>query len=151
MGTMASQITSLTIVYSTLYSGADQRKHQSSASLAFLRGIHQGPVNSTHKWPVTWKCFHLMTSSTEFHNELTHWGWDKMAAIFQTTFSNAFSWMKIYKFRLRFHLSLFPRVQLTIFRHCFSGGLAPSRRQAIIWSNDGYFTDAYMCHSAWMS
>ena len=41
MGTIASQITSLTIVYSTVYSGADQRKHQSSASLAFVRGIHR--------------------------------------------------------------------------------------------------------------
>ena len=41
---------------------------------------------------------------------LTHWGRDKMAAIFQTTFSNAFSWMKMFKFRLRFHWSLFPRV-----------------------------------------
>ena len=39
MGTMASHITSPTIVYSTVYSGADQRKHQSSASLAFVRGI----------------------------------------------------------------------------------------------------------------
>ena len=53
MGAMASQITTLTIVYSTVYSGADQRKHQSSASLAFVRGIHRGPVNSPHKWPVT--------------------------------------------------------------------------------------------------
>ena len=50
---------------------------------------------------------------------LTHWGRDKMVAIFQTTFSNAFSWMKMFKFRLRFHWSLFPRVQLTIFQHCF--------------------------------
>ena len=41
MGAITSQITSLTIVYSTVYSGADQRKHQSSASLAFLRGIHR--------------------------------------------------------------------------------------------------------------
>ena len=57
MGTMASQINSLTIVYSTVYSGADQRKHQSSASLAFVRGIHRGPVNSPHKWPVTRKIF----------------------------------------------------------------------------------------------
>ena len=57
MGTVASQITSLTIVYSTVYSGADQRKHQSSASLAFVRGIHRGPVNSPHKWPVTRKMF----------------------------------------------------------------------------------------------
>ena len=57
MGTMASQITSLKIVYSTVYSDADQRKHQSSASLAFVRGIHRGPVNSPHKWPVARKMF----------------------------------------------------------------------------------------------
>ena len=55
MSTIASQITSLMIVYSDIYSGADQRKHQSSTSLAFVQGIHQGPVNSLHKWPVTWK------------------------------------------------------------------------------------------------
>ena len=57
MGAIASQITSLTIVYSTVYSGADQRKHQSSASLAFVLGIHRWPVNSPHKWPVTRKMF----------------------------------------------------------------------------------------------
>ena len=57
MSPTASQITSLTIVFSTVYSDADQRKHQSSASLAFVRGIHRGPVNSPHKWPVTRKMF----------------------------------------------------------------------------------------------
>ena len=57
MDTIASQITSLTIVYSTVYSDADQRKHQSSTSLAIVRGIHRGPVNSSHKWPVTRKMF----------------------------------------------------------------------------------------------
>ena len=57
MGAMASQITRLTIVYSTVYSGADQRKHQNSASLAFVWGIHRWPVNSPHKWPVTRKMF----------------------------------------------------------------------------------------------
>ena len=57
MGMIASQITSLTFVYSTVYSGADHRKHQSSASLAFVWGIRQGPVNSPHKWPVTRKMF----------------------------------------------------------------------------------------------
>ena len=57
MGTIASQISSLTIVYSTVYTDADQRKHQSSASLAFVRGIHRRPVNSPHKWPVTRKMF----------------------------------------------------------------------------------------------
>ena len=57
MGAMAYQITSLTIVYSTVYSDADQRKHQSSVSLAFVRGIRRRPVNSPHKWPVTRKTF----------------------------------------------------------------------------------------------
>ena len=57
MGAMASQITSLTIAYSTVYSDADQRKHQSSASLAFVREIHRWPVNSARKWPVTRKMF----------------------------------------------------------------------------------------------
>ena len=57
MGTMASQITSLTIVYSIVYSDADERKHQSSASLAFVRGIHRGPVNFPHKCTVTRKMF----------------------------------------------------------------------------------------------
>ena len=55
MGAIASQITSLTIALFTVYSGADQRKHQSSVSLAFVRGIHRWPVNSPHKWPVTRK------------------------------------------------------------------------------------------------
>ena len=49
MGAMASQITSLMIVYSTVYTGADQRKHQSPASLAFVRRIHQSPVNSPQR------------------------------------------------------------------------------------------------------
>ena len=57
MGTVASQITSLTIVYTAVYSDADKSKHQSSASLAFVWGIHRGPVNSPHKWPVTRKMF----------------------------------------------------------------------------------------------
>ena len=54
---LTSKITSLTIVYSTVYSGADQRKHQSSASLAFVLGIHRWLVNSPHKGPVTRKMF----------------------------------------------------------------------------------------------
>ena len=147
MGAIASQITSLTIVYSTVYSDADQRKHQRSASLAFVRGIHRGPVNSPHKWPVMRKMFPfddvIMTDPEPracdkpgyfqitykiggrvcicvvLVPSLTDWGRDKMVAIFQTTFSNASYWMKLYKFRLRFHWSLFPRVQLTIFQHWF--------------------------------
>ena len=57
MTILASQITSLTFVYSIVYSGVDLRKHQSSASLAFVREIHRGPVNFPHKWPVTRKMF----------------------------------------------------------------------------------------------
>ena len=53
MGSIASQITCLTIVYSIVYLSADQRKHQSSALLAFVRGIHRRPVNSPHQGPVT--------------------------------------------------------------------------------------------------
>ena len=57
MGAMESQITSLTSFYSTVYSGTDQRKHQSSASLAFVLGIHRWPMNSPYKGPVTRKMF----------------------------------------------------------------------------------------------
>ena len=57
MTMLASQITSLTVVYSIVYSGVNQRRHQSSASLAFVWEIHRWPVNFPHKWPVTWKMF----------------------------------------------------------------------------------------------
>ena len=56
---MSSKITSLTIVYSTVYSGADRRKHQSSASRAFVSRIRRRPVNSPHKRPVTQKMFSI--------------------------------------------------------------------------------------------
>ena len=75
MGTIASQITSLSIVYSIVYSDADQRKHQSSTSLTFVRGIHRGPVNSPHKWPVTREMF-------PFDDVIMHWSkcklWEKV-------------------------------------------------------------------------
>ena len=57
MSAMPSQITSFTIVCLTVYSGTDQRKDQSSASLAFVRGIHWWSVNSPHKGPITRKMF----------------------------------------------------------------------------------------------
>ena len=57
MSTMSSQITGVSIVCSMVCSGADQRKHQSSASLAFVRGIHRRPVDSPHKGPVTGKMY----------------------------------------------------------------------------------------------
>ena len=57
MSAITFQITGVSIVYTTVCSGTNQRKHQSSASLAFVRGIHRWPVNSPHKGPVTWKMF----------------------------------------------------------------------------------------------
>ena len=71
MGTMVSQITSLTNVYSTVYSGTDQRKHQSSVSLAFVCGIHLWSVNSPHKWPVTRKMFDDVIMLFKAHS-ITH-------------------------------------------------------------------------------
>ena len=74
MTTMASQITSLTVVYSTVYSDADQRKHQSSASLAFVRGIHRDRWIPRTKGQLHGKCFHLMTS-TWLNTILAIWVW----------------------------------------------------------------------------
>ena len=55
MGTMASQITSLTIVYSVVYSGADQRKHESSASLAFVWGIPAQMTSNAEDVSIWWR------------------------------------------------------------------------------------------------
>ena len=63
MTTMVSQIISLTVVYSTVYSNANQRKHQSSASLAFVWGIHRDRWIPRTKGQLRGKCFQLMTSS----------------------------------------------------------------------------------------
>ena len=61
MSAMASWITGASILCAAVSSCADQRQHQSSASLAFVRGIQRSPVDSAHKRPGTRKCFHLMT------------------------------------------------------------------------------------------
>ena len=115
MDTMASQTISFMIVYSTVCLGADERKHERSASLAFVRGIHRRPVNSPHKGPVTRKIFPSCRAFylINIHScllrfawllsqilwtdvmDVTHWGRDKMAAVSQTTFSNAFFEMKM--------------------------------------------------------
>ena len=64
---MASQITGVSIVYSTVYSGADQRKHQCSALLAFVRVILLWPADSPHKGPITRKMF-------SFHDVIMQFG-----------------------------------------------------------------------------
>ena len=76
-----------------------------------------------------------------------------MADISQTTFSNAFSWMKENtSISINISLKFVPEGRINNILHIGSdNGLAPTRRQAIIWTNDGKFTDAYMRHSASMS
>ena len=94
MSPIGSQITSLAIIYSTVYTGADQRKHQSPASLAFVRGIHQGPVNSPHKGPVTRKTFPfydvlmggddlMYTCSKIYYWQFTHQRFNAQSLIWQ--------------------------------------------------------------------
>ena len=99
MGAIKSQITSLTIVYSTVYSGADQRKHQSSVSLAFLRGIHRGPVDSPHKWSITRKMFPFDDVIMVIYNwtmSIHCWGYGypstRLAVTMQTTKQHEFPW-----------------------------------------------------------
>ena len=79
MSATASQITSLASVCSSVYSGVDQREHQSSASLAFVRGIHRWPVNSPHKWPLTRKKFPfddvIMPQNNTARHKLCAWIW----------------------------------------------------------------------------
>ena len=77
MSMMVCQITSVSIVCLTICSGADQRKHQSSVSLAFVRGIHRWPVNSPHKGPVRRKMFSNYWRHHELHllrRACVNWG-----------------------------------------------------------------------------
>ena len=94
MGAMAFQITSLTIVYSTVYSGANQSEHQSSASMAVVCGIHRGPMNSPHKWPVTRKMFPfhdvIMISSKSQSLESRTWSYQQYGCDFDTAGSSNF-------------------------------------------------------------
>ena len=75
-------------------------------------------VAQTGQKPQTEKMLWWICTSSD-HHALTIWGRDKMAAILRTTFSNAFSWMKMYELHLRFRWSLFLSIQLTIFQHWF--------------------------------
>ena len=82
MSGMASQITSLTIVYLTVHSRLRSKKYQSSASLAFVRGIHRWPVNSLHKGPVTRKMFPF--DDVIMHGQIYAW-WHVLTGLVTTT------------------------------------------------------------------
>ena len=85
MTTMASQITSLTAVYSIVYSDADQGKHQNSASLAFVWGIHRLPVNSPHKGPVTRRVFPFDDVIMVTGTKVTDWLLNRSCDVFVVT------------------------------------------------------------------
>ena len=78
---------------------------------------------------------------------LTHWGWDKMEAIFRTTVSNGFSWIKNFWISIKISMKFVTRGPIKQYHSIgLDDGLAPTRWQAIIWSSDGQFTDSYMRH-----
>ena len=147
MSTMASQITSLTIVYSTGYSGADQRKHQSSASLAFVRGIHRSPVNSPHKGPVTRKMYPFDDVVIHATLQSSHdsWWWPgAYRCTSRITHHNGNSNTVVTKY----FISVTSHESHGVSNHrqldaCLTAwaqqrkNKAPTRRQAIIWTNDG--------------
>ena len=89
LGAISSQITSFTIVYSTVYSGTDQRKHQSSASLPFVREIHRSSVISLHKCLVTRKMFPfddvIMTVAAKLDIDLFHPIWAHVSLLSPNT------------------------------------------------------------------
>ena len=95
--------------------------------------ILECPHFFTYEDVMTWKCFsynwQFRRNSCDgtIRYTLTHWSRDKMAAISQTTIWNAFSWMKIYEFRLIFHWSLFLRVEVSV----------PALVQIMAWRRPG--------------
>ena len=166
MGDMASQITSLTIVYSTVYSGADQRKHQNSVPLAFVRGFHQWPVNSPHKgtvtrnmlpfddviirkWPST--CIDLIKGNISVSPTPGRSAkWNKSHVLILCTllhrqnghhFANIFTFICLLE-----HYCIFVQIALKsltkglvkLSQIVFYTDSAPGRRQSIIWTNNGH-------------
>ena len=119
MGAIASQITSLTIVYSAVYSGADQSKHQSSASLAFVWGIHRGPVNSPHKWPVTRKMFPfddvIMKQPQMIYVEFRHKVYSISYKCFMNFFISFFPGINRYKYAFKVKHSIPVYYNINIF------------------------------------
>ena len=87
MTKMASQITRLAVVYSTVYSDADRRKHQSSASLAFVWGIHRDRWIPRTKAQLRGKCLHLMTSSC-------YWCIDASLGLNELTYARRLYWFR---------------------------------------------------------
>ena len=162
MSGIASQITSLMIVYSTLYPGADQRKHQSPASLAFVRGIHRGRVNSPHKWPVTRKLF-------PFDDVIMlHVSWGQSSILEQIPTLLTFKWSKNWAYTITVYSEIFLcflawlgsssiQVFLNMFWICFPVSYLKKKTPAkiyicssicLIWSQQIYVLNQALAYEA---
>ena len=136
MGAMTSQITSLTIVYSTFISGADPRKHQNSSPLAFLLGIHRRSVYSLHKWPVTRKIFSfdgvIMFSCypcylwQPCHQRSNNWFLMFTTNFAATLFQPQRTWWNWYVTKITYFVNLMTYTQRYLWIHQF------------LWLNAGY-------------
>ena len=125
MGAIASQITSLTIVYSTVYSDADQRKHQSSASLASVRGIHRGPVNPRTNGQLRGKCSIWWRHHETIGNKCP-WNWNQ-----NTTFSIPLNGPEIVIREMA--ALLFPSQCVNKILHCYTTFMS-----VFAWENNTY-------------
>ena len=114
MGAIASQITSLTIAYSAVYSDADQRKHQSSASLAFVRGINRSP----HKWPVPRKMFPFDDVIMMFKKQANYTLQCYISVIRSITWSPHYRWINIEECRITHHMNPPNPNKVTTMKQC---------------------------------
>ena len=133
MGLIASQIISLTVVFSTFYSDADQRKHQNSASLAFVRAIRRGPVNSPHRWPVTRKMF-------PFDDAIMVWvglHTSSFTQIIQGYFSTNGTIISSHQYQLTHCDFVTPYRDIDLGQHRLMKWLAAWWHKAITWINVG--------------
>ena len=108
-------------------------------AMLYIMTVWHQAITRTNDCLVHWRIFTLIYYS----RCLTHWDRHKMSVTSQATYSNAFSVMKMYGFRLIYHWIIFLRVQLTIFHYWF-------RQYHLNWGWL-FYTDAYMCHAASMS
>ena len=153
MGVLASQITSLTIVYLNVYLGADQRKHQSAASLAFVRGIHRSPVSNAENVSIWWR-HHGLLVRRDRHNPCCPWAPRTYLSPIMSAFYSSYCYKVIDILVVIIHWLIvvskmqYGKVQLIEAEWRIhpslkwvtigsDNGLSPVLRQAIIWTNAG--------------
>ena len=143
MSAMASPITGVTIVCSGGCSGADQRKHQSSASLVFVWVIHGWPVNSPHKWPVAWKMFpfdELIMVWKYRRPSANTWLITNIKNIFQMTRRLSSKWTRyhqLWRYTARYLIEADWHIHVSVNKVIIGSdnSLPPRRHQPIIWTD----------------